>query len=275
MTSALTFVARALFVPDRAFLARESSRVSKLALTAILFLTYVAGERLATGFYQSSFAKTLSVLEVDARLSGLMSNAPPDVQDRVRQQALDSILGEGSALLTALSIVLSGFGFLLVLWEMWLVCSVVSQFFGGQEERSISASLSEGRIPKDRPALSLFLIAFFPLALRKLAEGAVLAFRNPEAYANALTLAEYKAASAVRFDLFTLFHPNGVPEIFAAAARMLSDPFHLWWLAVIVLGGARVYRIPWRSALALGLILVTILSLQNVLLGRIGIAWEV
>jgi hypothetical protein len=266
MPSTAVFIARALVAPDRAFSDPRTGRMPKAALLACLFIACLAGERLASGFYRNAHATSLAILEADARLSGFMANAPAEAQARARQQMLSAILGDQSTLLAAVSITLSGLAFVLVLLEMWLVLSVVSQFFGGQEERT---RLS------DRPSFTMLSIAFIPLALRRLAIGVVQAFQSPEAASNALTLTEYRARSAVRFDLWSLLGAAGVPEFLAAAARMLSDPFFLWTLAIIAFGGRAVYRMPLRSSILQVLVLVALLSLQAAALKAIGLAWEI
>lgn len=264
MTRALSALPVALIRPDRIFAGTEVFKVSRVLLVLVLFLVYVTGERLVQGYYQNAHAKILAVIEVDSRMSGLMQGAPSQVQARARGQMLDSILGRQSGVMTAASIAFSGVGFLLVLLELWLVAEVVSQFFGGQEERHA------GR----RPSWTLFLIAFVPLALRKLAAGVIMAVRDPDAASNALTLEEYRNISVVRFDLFSLL-PWAQSHHFAAlVARIVSDPFFLWTLAILCLGGREVYHFPLKSAALLSLVLVLILGLQATLFAGVGLAWE-
>jgi hypothetical protein len=240
----------------------------KLLLVVALFLVYVTGERLVQGYYQNTHAKTLAILEADSRMGGFLQNAPSQVQAQVRGQMLDSVLGARSGLMTSVSIAASGVGFLLVLLELWLVSTVASQFFGGQEERR----------GKDRASWPLFLVAFAPLAMRKLLGGILLSLRNPDIAANALTLTDYRRLSEIRFDLFSLLvgtAPAGVPAFFTALARSMSDPFFLWTLAILCYGGREVYRVPLRSAVLLSLVLVITLSLQTALFVRAGLAWEI
>jgi hypothetical protein len=266
MTRELAAIPGALLRPDRTFAGQDVYRLPKVLILLILFLLDVTGERLVQGYYQNAHAKTLAILEVDSRMAGaFIANAPPDAQARMRAQMLDSILGRQSAIMTSVGIALSGGFFLLVLVEMWLVSIVVAQFIGGQEER-------HGR---DRPSWTLFLMSFLPLALRKLLSGILMTLRNPDAAANALTLADYRALSQVRFDFFSLLPLGHVPVFLAALARFLTDPFFLWTLVIITFGGREVYRVPMKSALTLSAVLVVILSLQTALLARIGIVWEI
>lgn len=266
MTRELAAIPGALLRPDRTFAGQDVYKLPKTLILLFLFLLDVTGERLVQGYYQNAHAKTLAILEVDSRMaSGFFANAPPDAQARMRNQMLDSILGRQSAIMTSIGIAFSGGFFLLVLVEMWLVSIVASQFIGGQEER-------HGR---DRPSWTLFLMAFLPLALRRLLSGVLMSLRNPDAAANALTIADYRRLSAVHFDFFSLLPLSHVPVFLAALARFITDPFFLWTLAIITFGGREVYRVPMKSALTLSAVLVVILSLQTALLARIGLTWEI
>jgi uncharacterized membrane protein YdbT with pleckstrin-like domain len=245
MVRDLAAIPRALLRPDRAFAEHGVYRLPKSL--------------------ENAHAKELALAEAGARLDSLMTTAPPEAKERAREQMVGSILGQQSTLFTALSIAFSGLFFFILMLEMWLISTVSSQFFGGQEDR-------HGR---DRPSLTLFLVAFFPLALRKLLAGIVLATKNPEAASNALTLTDYRAVSAVHFDFFSLLPPIGVPEFIASIARLVTDPFFLWTLAVVILGGRVVYRVSARGAVAQTAIVVLVLALQAALLKSIGITMEI
>jgi hypothetical protein len=254
----------ALVRPDRVFAGREIYAIPKVLLVLGLFVLYVAGERLVQGYYQNSHAKTLALLEVDSRMGGFLQNAPAQVQRQARAQMLDSILGQRSAMMTSVSIVGGGIGFIIVLLEAWLVSTVTSQFFGGQEEKT----------RRGRPSWTLFLVAWLPLALRRLLSGILLTLRSPDAASNALTLADYRRLSAVRFDLYSLLHLPEVNAFLTGVARMATDPFFLWTLAIIWFGGREVYHMPLRSAVYLSVIIVVLLGLQGALLARAGLTWE-
>jgi len=236
----------------------------RLPLVLLLFVVYVCGERLVQGFYQNAHAKTLAVLDVANRMNGLLQTAPTQVQDRARGQALDAILGPRSGFMTAVGIAFSGLGFLLVALETWLVSLVAAQFFGGQEERT------DGR----RSSWLLFLVAFVPLALRKLAAGVVMSLRDPAAASNALTLTDYQALSTVRFDLVSLLPFGRAHTFLGFAGRLLSDPFVLWTFAILCLGGREVFRIRTRGALGLCAVLLVVLALQARLFSAVGLSWE-
>jgi hypothetical protein len=266
MTRELAAIPGALLRPDRTFAGHDVYKLPKVLILLVLFLLDVTGERLIQGYYQNAHAKVLAILEVDSRMaSGFVANAPPEAQARMRAQMLDSILGRQSSIMTSIGIAVSGGFFLLVLVEIWLVSIVVAQFIGGQEER-------HGR---DRPSWTLFLMSFVPLALRKLLSGILMSLRNPDAAANALTMADYQRLSAVHFDFFSLLPLQHVPVFLAAVGRFITDPFFLWTLAIIMFGGREVYRVPLKSAATLCVVLVVILSLQTALLARIGMTWEI
>jgi hypothetical protein len=264
MTYRFVTLPLAMVRPDRAFKDQSAHRLPKALLVLLLFLVYVTGMRLVQGYYENPQAKMLAIQDVSSRMSGLMESAPTEVQDQTRGQMLDSILGQRSGIMTSVSIAFSGIVFLLVVVELWLVSSVASQFFGGQEERR----------GKDRDSWTLFLIAFIPVALRKLAEGIVMSLRDPEAAGNALTLADYRRLSAAHFDLSSLLSLGFSNPFLAAMGRFLTDPFFLWAWVILWFGGREVYHIPLRSAVFLSLILVLVLGLQTALLARIGVQWE-
>jgi hypothetical protein len=265
MVRNLTILCAALFRPDRTFAGPEVRALPRVTLVVVLFLVYVTGARLVEGSYQTTYAKTLAVLDVDTRMGGLLQNAPSEVQAQLRGQMLDTILGRQSGVMTAVRLALSGVGFLLVVLELWLVSLVASQFFGGQEDRHA----------RPRASALLFLVAFVPLALRRLAAGVVMALGSPDAAANALTLADYRRISAVRFDLLSLLPLPHVTGFLAALGRMMSDPFYLWTFALLALGGREVFRIPLRGALGLCVVLVAVLALQATLFTAVGMTWEI
>jgi hypothetical protein len=66
-----------------------------------------------------------------------------------------------------------------------------------------------------------------------------------------------------------------MPSALAQALRILTDPFSLWTLALLAVGGAEVYRLPARSAVLQVRILVAVLSLQFSLLATVGIDWRI
>ena len=254
----------ALIRPDRAFAGRDVYQLSATILILALFLCHIVGGRLVQGYFQNAHAKTLAIAEADARMSGLLANAPPEVQTRARTQMLSSILGKGSSVITSFGIVVSGVEFVALCAELWLVSLVAAQFFGGQEERH----------GKPRASWILFLVAFIPLALRSLLTGVLMTLGNASAQ-NAITLEDYRRLSIPSLDLYSILH-GGLPWPFAAAlARFLTDPFFLWSFAILVAGGRSVFRIPLRGAIWLVAVLVVVLSLQTALLARIGVTWEI
>jgi hypothetical protein len=263
-SSVLASLPAALVRPDSAFSRKEIYGFPRILIALLLFLLYVVGLRLAAGFDQNPYYKELAAAEVDAQLGSLMASAPPEAQKQARDQAMSQILGNQGSVMSAISIVISALFFLLFVVEMQLICAVVTQFFGGQEER-------HGR---ERPSMTLFLTAALPLALRKLLQGLLLSFRNPEIAANALSVKEYRALSAVRFDLYSFLPPLGLPAFFDYVLRLATDPFMLWTAAVLVLGGREIFRVSLKGAAGQAAVLFLVLCLQFALLSRIGINME-
>ncbi len=262
--SALASIPKALVRPDAVFPRREVYRAPKILIALAVFLIYVTGLRLAAGINQNPHAKELAAAEVMNQMSSFMANMSPEEQRMVKDRALSQIMGDQGGITTAVSLVFSALFFLALIIEMWLLCAIITQFFGGQEERR----------GKERPSLSLFLTAFIPLAVRKLLQGVILSFRNPDVAANALTLKEYNSLLAVKFDFFSLLPDLGLPPFFAILLKLATDPFLLWTLAVIAVGSRDVYRISTKSAFGQSAVLLLILVLQYTLLARIGIPTE-
>lgn len=256
---------RALVRPDLGFQDTVKPAAIPLLLLA-LFLTYCAGERLVAGYYQNPYMSSLAVLEVQSRIDAVMFGAPPEARERAKDQMLGSLLGASSRLFRSVSIVASSAVFLLLVLEAWLIHAVLSQFFGAQEERLATGT---------RPSQLLFLVAFLPLSFRKLVEGLLMALKDPATAANALTLAEYRRLSRVSFSLLDRLTLNGLPAVPMYLLRSLTDPFFLWTLLILILGGREVYRVTLRSSAVMGLFIVALIALQAALLQSIGIQWGI
>jgi len=260
----LVSIPKALVRPDHAFAESTIFRVPKSLLVLVMFLLCVTGARLGTAFAESAHGKELLLAEREAQMDSLMAGAPTAVREQQRQQTVAAVLGQQSALSTSMGIVVSGVGFVLLAVEMWLAGMVVSQFFGGQEDRR----------GWDRHSITLFLVAFVPLALKQLFSGIVLSAKDPDVAGNALTYKDYLATGAVRFDLFSLVGLHGLTGFLATLAGILTNPFYLWTFAIVTLGGRHVYRLSLRGALGLSVVLVLVLSLQTTLLKSVGMATE-
>jgi len=146
-----------------------------------------------------------------------------------------ALVGASGGFPLAFSLALRGVWFVVSVLELWLLGLIATQFFGGQEERGADGL---------RPSLGLFFAASLPLALRRLLTGIVAAVRSPDAALNALTLSEYREAAAVRLDLLSLAGVRDAAPLVAAFLRPLTDPFVLWAIVILVLGGREVYRLP-------------------------------
>jgi hypothetical protein len=266
MSKSLHAVARSLVFPRETFGGTDVYRTPPLALFLLLFGLVVVGQRFVTGYYQNPEARLLALNETDARLGSLMAGAPPEAQAQMRDRMVSSLLGNENGFWNAVSILLSGVGWLVFPLELWLLCSVVTQFFGGQEERA-------GR--SVRPSLQLFLVAFLPLGVRKLLGGLLLSLRDPQAATNALTLTEFRRLSEVRFDFYSWVARTPVPGVLDVYLRLATDPFVLWMMWVLVVGGSVVYQLPFRSSLLQAILLLAILGLQSYFLGTAGLVWEI
>ncbi len=258
-------LAAALVAPDRAFAGARAERIPKAGAFLLAFVLVVAGARLGAGTELNPLSRTLALAEFDARFGSLFSGAPAEVQANARERMGGAVLGTGGGFLLALTLALRGAAFALSVIELWLLGLIATQFFGGQEERGADGL---------RPSLGLFAAAALPLALRRLLEGVVQAVRSPEAAMNALTLSDYRAAVAVRFDLLSLAGIRDLPVVAAAFLRPLADPFVLWSLAILVLGAREVFRVPLKGAVGQVTVLVAVAGLQSWLLGLAGLAWE-
>jgi hypothetical protein len=255
----------ALVAPDRAFAGTRAELVPKAGACLLVFLLAVAGARLAAGTELTPESQALAMAEFDARYGSLFSGAPAGVQAQARERVGSAVLGSSGGFTLAISLAFRGAEFVLSVIELWLLGLIVTQFFGGQEERG-----ADGR----RPSLGLFLAASVPLALRRLLAGIVAIARSPGAALNALTLSEYRAAAAVRFDLLSLAGVHTLPPFVAAFLRPLTDPFVLWALVILLAGSREVFRLPLKGAAGQVLVLLAVAGLQAWLLGRAGIAWE-
>jgi hypothetical protein len=176
------------------------------------------------------------------------------------------LTGGTGAVFTSVSVVSSGLWFLVIALEEWLVLSVLAQFAGGEEERAPNG--------RRRGSMLLVMVASVPLALRKLVEGIVMSLKDPAIAANALTLSDYRAFSKVRLDLYGLLRLPDLPAFPGYLVRRATDPFSLWCLCVLVVGGVAVYRMPIRKTLFQSGLLLVVLAAQTALFAAIGIPWE-
>jgi hypothetical protein len=257
-------LALALVAPDRAFAGGRGERVPKAGACLLAFVLVVVGARLGISVELTPQSQVLAMAEIEARLGSLFSGAPPEAQARARERMGEALVGASGGFPLAFSLALRGLWFVVSVLEVWLIGLIATQFFGGQEERGPDGL---------RPSLGLFLAASLPLALRRLLAGVVAALHSPGAALNALTLTEYRAAVAVRFDLLSLAGFRDPAPFVAAFLRPLADPFVLWAAVILVLGGREVYRLPLKGAVGQVLVLVAAAGLQAWLLGRAGVAW--
>lgn len=263
---ALAWLAGALVRPDLAFRGSGALPHRPFAVVLLLFALSVAGQRLVSGYDQNPDVQLLALGEVESRLGTLMQAAPPEARQQARDRMLRMLGGARGTALISVSVVTSGVAFVLLALEAWLLLSVLAQFAGGEERRGPSG--------ERRDSLLLVLVAFVPLALRKLAEGVVMSFKDPALAANALTLADYRALSKVRFDLWELAGLPALPPLPAYLLRRLTDPFSLWSLCILVVGGTAVWRMQVHKTLVQAAVLLVVLAAQSALFAAVGLPWE-
>lgn len=261
----LAKIPAALLYPDRIFDDNRIYRGTVVPLALILFLLFVVGERLVYGYYQNPFTRLLAALEADQRVSRLMAAAPEEAREQVRGRMTDRLLGNRSRYFGAVTITLTGLLFMVLILETWVVMAVLSQFFGGQEERKL------GR----RPSVYLAFYAFVPLAVRKLIEGVLMTVRDPGLAANALTLDMFRQSSRVSFSLAVFLPQEAAGSLLANLVAFYTDPFLLWCFAILVMGAREVYRIRLRNAFWLAAGCMIVLGAQNHLLRALGLQWGV
>ena len=256
----LTGVARALFAPDRAFAFRVASGGSLFALLALLLAAVVAGETMI--LWRTGGVELRRIALVESRHVAEQrstSFAEREEVDRRQAAAYRRLTAPTGAAAKTAAVLLSGFILLATLVLTWLALLVLAQFFGGEEPR----------VPgRPRASIRLVAAAFAPLALRRLASGAVtLAAVDPvSAAANATTVAAYRERATVRFDLAAL--ADGIPAGFVErAAALFTDPFGLWALAVLAAGAAALLRLPAPRALALTAVIAALWSLFDTVAG--------
>ncbi len=266
-TAGLRSILSALFAPDRAFRPGGAGTIRPLLLVLVLFTLYAIGQRLVSGYDQNPEIQLLAIGEAESRMGSLMTGAPPEVQQQARSRMVQALVGGGSTALAAVSVVASALGFLVVAMEAWLVLSVLAQFAGGEEERG-----ADGR---RRASRDLVFVSFIPLAIRKLAEGVVMAFKDPAVAGNSLTLSDYRELSRVRFDLYGLLELPKLPPFLVYILRSATDPFALWFLCILVVGGTQVYRMPVAKTLLQASLLLVVFAAQYALFAAIGIRWEI
>ena len=246
----LDCISKALFFPDRTFAEKKTYQCSIPLLLLLLFLLFIIGERMTFGYYQNPYVRILAVTEAEDLVDRIMAPAPDEAKTEARARIAERLTGNGNPVLNAVSITLSALVFVLIVLEVWVLISILSQFFGGQEQK----------LEGVKPSLFLAAYAFIPLALRKLLEGIVMMLKDPRVASNALTLDAFRELSSVKFSLFAVFPLD-----------VLTDPFFLWTALILAFGSKDVFKIPLKNAITLAGILILLLAVQNHLLRSLGL----
>jgi hypothetical protein len=251
---------RALFVPERAFAFRVASGVSLFALLVFELAAVVAGEAMI--LWRTNGPELRRIALVESRQVAEQrstSFAEPEELDRRQAAAYRRLTAPTGAVAKTVSVLLSGLVVPAAVVLTWLALLVLAQFLGGEEPR----------VPgRPRASIRLVAVAFAPLALRRLASGAVtLAVIDPAAAAaSATTVAAYRERATVRFDLAAL--AEGIPAgIVERAALLLTDPFALWTLAVLASGAAALLRLPPPRALVLTAVIAALWIVYDTVAG--------
>ena len=253
-------VAQALFAPDRAFAFRVASGVSLSVLLALQLAAVVAGETMILWRTSGPELRRIALVESRhvAEQRGTSFDGPEEV-DRRQAAAYRRLTAPTGAAAKTAAVLLSGLILLAAVFLTWLALLVLAQFLGGEEPR----------VPgRPRASIRLVAVAFAPLALRRLASGAVtMAAIDPAAAAaGATTVAAYRERATVRFDLAAL--AEGIPAgLVERAAALLTDPFGLWALAVLATGAAALLRLPAPRALALTAVIAALWTLFDAVAG--------
>ena len=256
----LSGVAHGLFAPDRAFAFRVASGGSLFALLALQVAAVVAGETMI--LWRTSGPELRRIALVESRhVAEQRSTSFAEPEDVARRQAAAyrRLTAPTGAVAKTAAVLFTGCVLPAAVVLTWLAFLVLAQFLGGEEPR----------VPgRPRTSVRLVAVAFAPLALRRLASGAVtLAAIDPAAAAaGATTVAAYRERATVRFDLAAL--ADGVlPGFVERAAILLTDPFGLWALAVLATGAAALLRLPALRALVLTAVVAALWTLFDTVAG--------
>jgi hypothetical protein len=257
----LACISKALIFPDRTFAEKKTYQSSIPLLLMLLFLLFIIGERMTFGYYQNPYVRILAVTEAEDLVERIMAPAPDEAKAEARARIAENLIGNGNPILNAMSITLSSLVFILIVLEVWVLASILSQFFGGQEQKLEGA----------KPSLFLAAYASIPLALRKLLEGIVMMLKDPRVASNALTLEAFRELSSVKFSLLAVFPLIGAGDWVRNLLDALTDPFFLWTALILAFGSKDVFKIPLKNAITLAGILILLLAVQNHLLRSLGL----
>ena len=254
----LAGIARATVTPERAFAAHATPSFSLFALLVLLFAATAAGETLILWHLRAPFMRQIALVEArHLALQRTLSFADAEEVERRQTEAYRQLTAPSGATAKTAQVLLSSATLLAAVALTWLALLVLAQFFGGEEQH----------IPgRPRASIRLVAAAFAPLALRRLLSGGMTLALDPAAAANVTTVAAYRERTIARFDLAAL--ADWTPPAFVErAASLLSDPFGLWALAVLAIGGAALLRVPAPRALAMTAVIAVLWALFDTVTG--------
>lgn len=244
-------VLRALILPERAMREQSVLRVSRAVLLIALFLMYLAGSELIALFYANPYVAALNLQDQSTSSSRFVFGGSRSGGSNQNQGSPNG--GRGPAarfratspavvppVVQAVQVVIQSGFFVLSAVVTRLLLAVFVPFLGGEEAHAGGVAGSGSRY--------LVYYAWMPLALRRFAQGIVIHLQNPADAWNALSYASYRSQSAVSFSVFSLLNLYAVPAPLLYLLYSLTDPFYLWTLYIIVLGGGAVYRLSRKAS---------------------------
>lgn len=251
-------VAQALFVPERAFAAHATPVFSLFALVTLLALATAAGEAMILWQLRAPALRQIALVEARhaAEQRSLSLADAEDVERRQTAEYRRLTAPAGAAAKTA-RVLLASLTVVAAVPLTWMALLVLTQFFGGEEQR----------LPgRPRASIRLVAAAFAPLALRRLLAGGVTLAIDPAAAGNATTVAVYRERTIARFDLAAL--ADWTPPAFVErGVSLVTDPFGLWALAVLTAGSAALLRLPVPRALAMSAVIALLWTSFDTLAG--------
>lgn len=251
-------VAQAVFAPGRAFAPEATPAFSLFALVALLALAAAAGETMILWQLRAPLVRQIALVEArHVAEQRSLSFAEAEEVERRQSAAYSRLTAPAGAAAKSVRVLLISLTQAAAWLLTWTALLVLTQFFGGEEQR----------LP-ERPRASPRLVAaaFAPLALRRLLSGGVTLAGDPAAAANATTVAAYRERTIARFDLAALI--DWTPPAFVErGASLVTDPFGLWALAVLAAGSASLLRLPAPRALALTAVIALLWTLFDTLVG--------
>ena len=252
-----------LVSPRKGFFGPGFPAVAPVILFVSLFAVYTAGRRLEHEFYLSPQHTLLELQDARAAIDRMMEGAPDSARTEALRSAAESLTGEGSAVLDAVSTSVPGGLFLLYLTELWALLVLYAQFAGGEE-----LPVGERR---HRRSLMLAAYTLAPLALRELASGLLVGLQDPSGVRNAVSAAGYRAATGISFSPLSLLELDPVPAFVRFMLLFLTDPFFIWAGVVLWAGCREVFRLKGSRAAIPVFVMAAAFALNETALESIGL----